>query len=351
MDKLQLNSKNKRALTYGVIIALVVGYLLLKPFIGILIIAAIAAYIFFPVFSFLHRKLHKAGLSASLTLIVTLLAVIIPATLVVLITLAQLKTFSNDVARLTANVDFSNLQKETIDKVNQFTGRLPFEIKGLEPSQVANAVKNILGNISSFLIDQLSATAGSISRSITNIILFVYVFLSILLHHKALVRTFKKLNPLGDDVSDLYLQQAGAMTQAMVRGQFIIAACQGVASALILAAAGIDYIAFFALILTVLSIIPLGAGIVTIPIGIILILTGNIWQGLLVILGHLLITTNIDNVLRPHLVPKNAQLDPALTILGVFAGVAAFGLLGVVIGPVIMILVVTTIKIYSESTQ
>ncbi len=350
MEKVQLSSKNKRALTYGVIIALIGGYLLLKPFLGILIVAAITAFIFFPVFSFLQRKLHKAGLSASLTLLLTLLAVIIPASLAVLITVAQLKTFSNDIARLTSNVDFSTLQEDAVAKINQLTASLPFSVKGIEPEQVTNAIKSSLGNVSSFLVEQLSATAGSVSRTITNIILFVYVFLSILLHHKSLIRTFRKLNPLGDDVSDLYLKQAGAMTQAMVRGQFIIAACQGIASALVLALAGVDYIAFFALILTVLSIIPLGAGIVTLPIGLILLLTGNVWQGLLVILGHFVIVTNIDNVLRPHLVPKSARLDPALTMLGVFAGVAAFGLLGVVIGPVVMILIVTTIKIYSEST-
>ena len=56
--------------------------------------------------------------------------------------------------------------------------------------------------------------------------------------------------------------------------------------------------------------------------------------------------TNIDNVLRPILVPKEAKLDSALMLLSVFAGITMFGFLGIVIGPVVMIVIVTTISVY-----
>jgi predicted PurR-regulated permease PerM len=92
----------------------------------------------------------------------------------------------------------------------------------------------------------------------------------------------------------------------------------------------------------------MGAGIVTIPIGVFMILTGNVWQGILVIANHLLIVTNIDNVMRPRLVPPEAKLDPALTILSVFAAVYYFGFLGIVIGPVLMIVIVTTLRVFLD---
>ena len=61
---------------------------------------------------------------------------------------------------------------------------------------------------------------------------------------------------------------------------------------------------------------------------------------------HLLVVTNIDNVLRPLLVPRAARLDPALMLLAVFAGIAMFGFWGLIIGPVLMIIIVTTISVY-----
>ena len=103
---------------------------------------------------------------------------------------------------------------------------------------------------------------------------------------------------------------------------------------------------FWFIFITFLSIIPLGGGIIVIPIGVVMILTGHIWQGILLIAGHILIVTNIDNVMRPRFVPKSAKLDSALLIMSVFSGIAMFGLLGIVIGPVIMIVIVTTVDTY-----
>lgn len=73
---------------------------------------------------------------------------------------------------------------------------------------------------------------------------------------------------------------------------------------------------------------------------------GNIFGGAFVVLWHLLVVTNIDNFLRPILVPRDARLNPALMLLSVFAGIAMFGPWGIVIGPVLMILIVTTIDVY-----
>ena len=143
----------------------------------------------------------------------------------------------------------------------------------------------------------------------------------------------------------------GDMTSAMVKGQFAIAVMQGTSATLSLWIVGMDYLAFWFVLLTFLSIIPLGAGIVVIPLGIVLILTGNIWQGILLLAWHFIITTNIDNIMRPKFVPKSARLDPALTILSVFAGISIFGFLGIVLGPVIMIVLLTTLDIYLIYTK
>ena len=98
--------------------------------------------------------------------------------------------------------------------------------------------------------------------------------------------------------------------------------------------------------MSALSVIPLGSGIITIPFGIGMILFGNVFGGVFVILFHLIVVTNIDNFLRPILVPREARLDSALMLLSVFAGIGMFGAFGIVIGPVLMIVIVTTISVY-----
>jgi predicted PurR-regulated permease PerM len=137
------------------------------------------------------------------------------------------------------------------------------------------------------------------------------------------------------------------MVNGTVMGQFVIAVCQGVAGATSIYIAGFHQGFFlFAVLLSALSVIPLGSGIVTIPFGIGMILFGNVFGGVFVIVFHLIVVTNIDNFLRPILVPKAARLDSALMLLAVFAGIAMFGAWGIVIGPVLMIVIVTTISVY-----
>jgi predicted PurR-regulated permease PerM len=156
-----------------------------------------------------------------------------------------------------------------------------------------------------------------------------------------------QLNPLGEEATDLYLQKMGSMVRGTVNGQFVIAFCQGVAGAASIYIAGFHHGFFiFAIVLTALSIIPLGGGIVTIPFGVGMMLFGNIGGGAFVVLFHLIVVTNIDNFLRPVLVPRDARLNSALMLLSVFAGIRMFGPWGIIIGPVLMIIIVTTIEVY-----
>jgi predicted PurR-regulated permease PerM len=139
------------------------------------------------------------------------------------------------------------------------------------------------------------------------------------------------------------------MVRGAVRGQFIIAVIQGLLGAASIYIAGFhDAFFIIAIFLIALSVIPLGSGIVTIPFGIGMMIFGNVAGGLFVVLFHLIGITNVDNFLRPILVPREAKLDPALMLLSVFSGIAMFGFFGIILGPVLMIMIVTTIAVYLE---
>ncbi len=77
-----------------------------------------------------------------------------------------------------------------------------------------------------------------------------------------------------------------------------------------------------------------------------MILTGNIGGGIIVFIIHMVVISNIDNVLRPKLVPKEAIIHPVLLLLSVLGGVQVFGFFGIIYGPIIMIIVLTTLEVY-----
>lgn len=344
MLRVTITPAQKKALAIATGVAIIGGAFFLKPYFSLLAFAGILAFMFNPLYHRLERRWNNPNRSSFLTLIIAMLTLIVPLLLVMYVSFNQINNLLDSIN----SASVTQFMTQTIDSINATFAKLGLDIT-LNQGTIMNAIQEPLKNSGQATIQSLPGVFSSFFGFFSTAIIFLFVFVSLLKNQKTLVKTAHALNPLGKDISRLYLQKIAAMTKAMVRGQFIIAAAQGFTDASLLAIAGLPQLFFFFfLLLTALSVIPLGGGIVAIPIGIFMMLTGNVWGGLLVVVGHIVIVTNIDNVLRPRLVPKEAKLDSALTLLSVFAGLKMFGFLGIVIGPVIMILIVTTIQVYKE---
>lgn len=349
-----MTNTQKRALTIAVIIALIFGAYFLRGYFSLIVFAAILAFVYNPSYLWFMKKTKgKSGLSITLTMFFALITIVIPLAILLALTVNQAIEFVDVIKK--ASIDSDSLRQtigNLMDSFNHVVKQIPGQSDtSFSIDSVFSWAKDNLSGFAKSVANYLISFLGGFSTFFTKSIIFIFVFMSMLKNQAAILRTVKKLNPLGEKASNVYMEKISAMTKAMVKGQFIIAFCQGLVDALLLWAVGIDYFFFWLVLLTFMSIIPLGGGIIVIPVGIIMILTGNVWQGLVLILGHIFIVTNIDNVLRPRLVPKTARLDSALTILSVFAGIAMFGFLGIVIGPVIMIVIITTIKAYIELVE
>jgi predicted PurR-regulated permease PerM len=348
MSSLAVTPSQKRALGVTTAAALLVGVYFLHAYFLLIVLAAIVAYIFNPFYKWLLAKGRRPSSAASITFCASVLAFIIPIALVVFVSVHQILNLIHTITAGNYSTNLNDLLQRVVDDCNRLlrSWHIPYQ---LSVTTVTNGVSHGLKAFGQSLLSGLSSSVSSFFNFFSLAIIYIYVFLSVLVKQDTLLETFHLLNPLGKDISHIYTRQMASMTKAMVRGQFIIALAQGLTDAVLLYIGGLhSTFFFFFLLLTTLSIIPLGGGIVAIPIGVIMVLTGNIWQGLLVIFGHLVIVTNIDNVLRPRLVPRDARLDPALTLLAVFAGLRFFGFLGIIIGPVLMILIVTTIQVFLE---
>jgi predicted PurR-regulated permease PerM len=336
----------KRALAVVTIVSLLFAAYFLRNYFVLIVVAAVGAYLFTPLFNWFGRRLGS-GLAATCTLLSALLMVIVPVGLLVLLAIVQISRMVTHVASWVQRTNLSDLGNTTLQAVNQLLARVPFLHVTVTAESLRKTMATVAQNAGEWILHFLQDTAGSLFGAVTSAIIFLYVFVALLTNREKLLTLIRRLNPLGDDVTDLYLRKMGSMVRGTVNGQFVIALCQGVAGAASVYVAGFHHGFFiFAILLTALSIIPLGGGIVTIPFGIGMIFYGNIIGGAFVIAWHLLVVTNLDNFLRPILVPRDARLNPALMLLAVFAGIAMFGPWGIVIGPVLMIVIVTTIDVY-----
>jgi predicted PurR-regulated permease PerM len=336
----------KRALAVATVIALLFGAYFLRGYFILIVVAAVAAYLFTPLFNRLSQR-FGTGLSATLTLLAAIASVVVPMGLFVMLAVVQITNMVERVAEWVGRTDLSALGDQALRFVNDVLDKVPFINVDVTADSLRGSMATAAQKVGEWLLGLLQGAAGSVFGGVTAAILFLYVFLSLLTNRDKVLVLIRRLNPLGEEITDLYMSKMGAMVKGTVMGQFVIAICQGVAGATSIYIAGFHQGFFlFAVLLSALSVIPLGSGIVTIPFGIGMILFGNVFGGVFVIVFHLIVVTNIDNFLRPILVPRAARLDSALMLLAVFSGIAMFGAWGIVIGPVLMIVIVTTISVY-----
>lgn len=327
----------------AVVIALFVGAYFLRNFLATLAFAAITAYLFNPTYSrMIRRQKLKPGVAAGLVTALAILIVVIP--LIVIITLAV-----QQLGDMIAGLQNSNFSiNDGYNEVNRFLSRYTGRSQLVSGEQLQQFASERLPGIFGGVVDTAFQVVSSVPGIILQTIVFLFSFFAFLTRQRGILKAFYSISPFDDELTSLYLSRIGAMTRSMFTGQLLIAVLQGLASALAMFALGLgQYFVLFWIFFTLMSFIPLGAGLITIPMGIIAMLLGNFWGGLIVIVNHMLIVSSIDNI-RPWLTPKEAQLPPLLTLLGALAGVQAFGFLGVIYGPVIMIVIMTTVTTYVD---
>ncbi|MDT5339517.1 MAG: hypothetical protein QOD90_5022 [Mycobacterium sp.] len=345
--KTEFTQTQKQALAIATIVALAFGAYFLRGYFMLIVVAAVTTYLFNPLFDWFLRRFSR-GLSVTFTLLAAIFAVIIPLGLLVLLAVVQISAMIRSVSAWVSRTDLSSLGDQALKWVNDAVDKIPFLANvNVTPELLQERMATVAQSGGEYALGFLQGAAGGLAGGLTAAVLFIYVFISLLSNREGVQTLIRKLNPLGEEVTDLYLEKMGAMVRGAVFGQFVIALAQGLAGAVSIYLAGFHEGFFiFAILLSALSVIPLGGGIVSIPFGIGMILFGNVFGGIFVIAWHLIVVTNIDNVLRPILIPRAARLDSALMLLAVFAGITMFGFMGIIIGPVLMIVIVTTISVY-----
>jgi len=267
---------------------------------------------------------------------------VIPVIAIIWVTLSQLSGLFQQLAAL----DFDAI----IQDIQQFLAGLPL-IGNIQPTDtnITESAHPLMRAVAQALADLIVRLSSSIPSLLIQGIIFIVVVATLLPVYDDLIPKLEEISPLGRELSELYARKITAMVKSLVLGVFLIAIIQGAAMGFFYWLAGLPYIFLLIVLSMMLALIPLvGISWLVIAIAIISLLTGNWVQGLVVLFGFYGVVNWIDILLRPKLLSKEASINFALFLLAIFGGVAWAGIMGLFYGPVIMLLLVTTIEIYAE---
>ncbi|MDP9324012.1 MAG: AI-2E family transporter, partial [Acidobacteriota bacterium] len=129
----------------------------------------------------------------------------------------------------------------------------------------------------------------------------------------------------------------------------MVAAAQGAIGAVAFWLLGIDAPVIWGVVMALCSLIPLvGAALVWVPTALWLVLSGDIWRGVMLVIVGVFAISLVDNILRPLLLAGRTTASGLIVFLGLLGGAAAFGFIGLVLGPIILVTAGSLLRVFSQ---
>ncbi len=195
----------------------------------------------------------------------------------------------------------------------------------------------------------IQKTYQGVASGIFFIIVIFFTLYYLLIEGKNLVEQTMQLSPLKDSYERILIAKFISISKATAKGALTIALIQGIIGMLLFLALGIPSAFILGIAMMFFSLIPIvGSGFIWVPTALVMFITGNIWQGWVILIVGFGILSSIDNFLRPKLVGKNTQMHPLIVFFATLGGISLFGFLGFIIGPVIVALFLALWDIYAK---
>jgi predicted PurR-regulated permease PerM len=321
---------------------------MVKDFLGAVFLAIVLAIFLMPVQTMLSRSLGgRPKIAASLTLLLALLVMAVPLPILAGIIGEQAVQVTENFGPWVRD-QLRELRAEGVDALPQW---LPFR-ESLAPYQaeITAQLGELASTIGTIIMNGLARIGGSTLTLFLNLIVLLFALFYFLITGPKAARRGLSLLPLPQKDRELLADRALSTIRAVVKGTLVIGVIQGTVTGVSLAIAGVPGAAFWGLIAGLLSIIPgIGTPLVWGPAALWLLATGSPIHGVALAVWGFIVIMNIDNLLRPYLVGRDAKLNDLMVLISTLGGIVLFGAIGIIIGPVIAALMSSVWYLYARA--
>jgi len=305
----------------------VVAAAMVYPFINALLWALVLSILLLP----MHRKFlakSKPGIAAGKSTIVAFLAICLPIALVSGLAISQLAPALNDMTG-TQGWEIAGRIDEALQPTLEKLGKHEFHVKEWWAENGEEITLN------------LRAPATKAAKSFgTGIFTFIVALLSMfffLRDGKALREPFLTHSGLPREVGENILHRVEQTVHAVFTGSVVVAVIQGTIMGITYAFLGVPNSILLGVISVLLCVVPLlGAPVIYVPVGLLFLAQGETTKAAIVLAVGFIIVSQIDNVLKPLFIGSKVALHPLAIFVSVLGGIAVFGPIGLMVGPMVL---------------
>jgi predicted PurR-regulated permease PerM len=316
-------------------ILVVLSFFLLKPLLMSIIIGILLAFIFSPIYDRLYKFSKSRDLSASLVCFFLIIVIIVSLWYLAPIMINQSIKFY--------------LASQQIDFVTPFQKIFPslFQSETFS-NEIGSAIRYFVTKTTNSMMNSLSNIILNFPTIFLQLLVTFFTFYFVLRDRKELISYIQSLMPFSKEIEKKLFKSSKDITLSVLYGQIIIGIVQGLV-------AGIGFYIFKvpnALLLTALAalagIFPIiGTTIIWIPVTIYLLLGGNTFGALgVAVFG--VISSIIENFVKPVFVSRRTQMNSSVILIGMIGGIFLFGIIGVILGPLILAYLLIILEIYRD---
>jgi predicted PurR-regulated permease PerM len=330
-------------LTWGGLALLVyLVYLVVAPFLVPLGWAAVLAILFYPLHARIAQR-RSSTTSAALTTVVA--AVILIGPMVSVVT-----SFAPEALQTATNLQgfLSGLQSSRFDAIlREIQSRLP---RAVRPN-LTSLVNNSIDNLGSFLVAQSGAVAKGLAGFVVDLAIALFATFFLLRDADAIMRGIRRLIPMPAVEREELIARTRELISIGVVSSLVVAAVQGFLGGVVFAILGLAAPLFWGVIMGLCCLLPFGAWVVWLPAALLLAIDGDVTRALILIGLGLGIVSGADNVLRPMMLSGKANMNGLVVFIGLLGGMSVFGLLGLVLGPIVIVTAMALLQTYLESPR
>lgn len=324
---------------------------ILSPFFGALFGALMLVIIFYPVHRRIERTLRRPNLAAALTTLLVLVTIVVPIIALVWLLVHE----ATDVVPWVREWLAEKRQDVVIGGVAYLPAPLArsweavrslVDAWNVDLRQTALDAVSELGNAATALG---AATLRGLLGLLFNIIVLVIALFFFLRDGTEIVRWVLDLVPMEETNKQLVLRQLDRTLSAIIRGAFITSSAQGLLTGVGLAIAGVPFPVLLGFAAALACLVPfVGPALVWMPAAAYLFATGSTSAAIGLFVWGVLVVGLVDNFLRPYVIGEHAHLPILLLLIGVLGGLQTYGLIGVLLSPLIIATVLAFARIYRE---
>lgn len=334
------------------LIVLYFVYRIFQPFLLSISLAVILATLCFPVFNWTCQRLRShRNWAALLTCIWVTASIIVPFGVLIILLAGQV---ADVYQRFQTGLESESWQEFLNPQDNPYLKPLADWISqyvDLESLDLMGSLGAGLQQISLFFLRQSTSILTGLFRVSVNFLIMLFCMFFIFRDGEYLKEMLRTLTPLTESYRQLIMRTFQEVAKATVIGTLLTAVAQGAAGGLLYWILGIPNALLWGCLTALFSLLPVvGTGIVWAPWALYFFLTGSTLQGIILVIGGLLIGM-MDNFLRALFIEGKAEMHTLIVFLSIMGGIGYFGLVGMIFGPIIVALGLTFLELYKREFQ